>query len=247
MRGKSITIWDIQKILLRKSRIILLCTILGGVILWGISTLILPAMYTTTASLYVYSSTERQQEDNPDITSLELTASQQLADTCGVIIQSNSILSKVIDRLGLSISEEELRDRVEVTTVNETEVISVSVSDTNPEQAQNIANTIADVLPEEFERVVKAGGVEILDYAEEPDKPSAPNIPLNAFAGVLAGFLISCGIIFLREFFDTRVRDEEGLSEYFDYEIPVLGVIPPLEETAEDKNPKRSRKRNEKR
>lgn len=246
MRRKNITIWDIQKILLRKSRIIVICTILGGLILWGISALLLPSMYTTSTSLYVYNSSERQQEDNLDITSLELTASQQLADTCGVIIQSNSVLSRVIDQLDLSISEEQLRDRIEVTTVNQTEVISVSVSDTSPEQAQNIANTIDDVLPDEFERVVKAGGVEVLDYAEEPDKPSSPNIPLNTFAGVFAGFLISCGIVFLREFFDTRVRDEEGLSEYFDYEIPVLGVIPTLEENAEGKNPKRSRKRNEK-
>ena len=203
-------------------------------------------MYTSSTSLYIYSSSERQQEENLDITSSELTASQQLADTCGVIIQSNSVLGKVIDQLGLSISEEELRDRIEVATVNETEVISVSVSDTNPEQAQNIANTIADVLPDEFERVVKAGGVEVVDYAEQPDKPSSPNILLNTFAGVLAGFLISCGVVFLIEFFDTRVRDEEGLSEYFDYEIPVLGVIPPLGENEENKNPKRSRKRNEK-
>ena len=155
-------------------------------------------------------------------------------------------MSRVIEQLGLSISEEQLRERIDVTTVNDTEVISVSVSDTSPKQAQDIANTIADVLPDEFERVVKAGGVEVVDYAEEPDKPSSPNVLLNTFAGVLAGFLISCGVVFLREFFDTRVRDEEGLSEYFDYEIPVLGVIPPLEETAEDRNPKRSRQRNEK-
>ena len=247
MRGKSITIWDIQKILLRKGRLIAICTVLGGLLLWGISTLLLPEMYTTSASLYVYSSSERQQEDNLDITSSELTASQQLADTCGVIIQSNSVLSRVIEQLSLSISEEKLRERIDVTTVNDTEVISVSVSDTSPKQAQDIANTIADVLPDEFERVVKAGGVEVVDYAEEPDKPSSPNVLLNTFAGVLAGFLISCGVVSLREFFDTRVRDEEGLSEYFDYEIPVLGVIPPLEETAEDRNPKRSRQRNEKR
>ena len=164
-----------------------------------------------------------------------------------VIIQSNSVLSRVIEQLGLSISEEKLRERIDVTTVNDTEVISVSVSDTSPKQAQDIANTIADVLPDEFERVVKAGGVEVVDYAEEPDKPSSPNVLLNTFAGVLAGFLISCGVVFLREFFDTRIRDEEGLSEYFNYEIPVLGVIPSLEETAEDRNPKRSRQRNEKR
>ena len=68
MRGKSITIWDIQKILLRKGRLIAVCTVFGGLLLWGISTLLLPEMYTTSASLYVYSISERQQEDNLDIT-----------------------------------------------------------------------------------------------------------------------------------------------------------------------------------
>ena len=166
------------------------------------------------------------------------------AADCAVALENMFLKA---EQLGLSISEEKLRERIDVTTVNDTEVISVSVSDTSPKQAQDIANTIADVLPDEFERVVKAGGVEVVDYAEEPDRPSSPNVLLNTFAGVLAGFLISCGIVFLREFFDTRVRDEEGLSEYFNYEIPVLGVIPSLEETAEDRNPKRSRQRNEKR
>ena len=131
--------------------------------------------------------------------------------------------------------------------MNDTGVLAVSVSDGRPKQAREIANTIVDVLPDEFERVVKAGGVEVVDYAEEPEEPSSPNMLLNVLAGILAGFLISCGIIFLREYFDTRVKDEERLSEYFEYEIPVLGVIPSLEEITEEKIARRSRHRNEKR
>lgn len=247
MRGKSITIWNIQKILLKKSLRILVCSVLGGIIMWGASTWVLPTMYTTSTSIYVYSSSERQEESRLDITSSELSASQQLADTCGVIIQSNSVLGKVIQQLRLPISLEDLQDRVEVTTVNDTGVLAVSVSDGRPKQAREIANTIVDVLPDEFERVVKAGGVEVVDYAEEPEEPSSPNMLLNVLAGILAGFLISCGIIFLREYFDTRVKDEERLSEYFEYEIPVLGVIPSLEEITEEKIARRSRHRNEKR
>lgn len=241
MRGKSITISSILKILLKKSHWIAVWTVFGGILMWCVSTMILPTMYTATTSLYVYSSSERQQEENLDITSSELTASQQLADTCSVIIQSKSVLDQVIEKLDLTVEPENLRDRIEVSAVNGTEVLSVSVSDTSPKRAMDTANMIADVLPDEFERIVKAGGVEVVDYAEEPENPFAPNVILNVLAGVLAGFLVSCGIVFLREYFDTRIKDEEGLSEYFEYEIPVLGAIPPLEESAEEKSLKRSR------
>ncbi len=240
MKEKHILVWNIQKIVREKYRWIIGGAVLGGVLMWCVSLLFIPTMYTATASIYVYSSSERQQNESLDITSSELSASQQLADTCGVIIESNSVLSEVIDQLELSVQPEDIRDRIEVSVVNDTGVLSLSVSDTVPAQAKDIANAIVDVLPDEFERIIKAGGVAVVDYAEEPEEPSEPNVLFNVFAGVLAGFFIACGVIFLKEYFDTRIKSEEGLSEYFEYEIPVLGSIPSLDEITEENDPKRS-------
>ena len=106
-----------RRILLRKGRLIAICTVLGGHSFCGRNQLhcFFRRCIMTSASLYVVQQFRKaSREDNPDITSSELTASQQLADTCGVIIQSNSVLDKVINELGLSISEEQLRDKIEV-------------------------------------------------------------------------------------------------------------------------------------
>jgi capsular polysaccharide biosynthesis protein len=89
-----------------------------------------------------------------------------------------------------------------------------------------IVNTIIDVAPEQIVRVVKAGGVEIIDSAKLPLDPSSPNIKMNTLIGVFHRFFLSFVIIILIVKFDTKVRDEEDLTKSFT--IPVLGSIPTL-------------------
>ena len=96
-------------------------------------------------------------------------------------------------------------------------------------RAAEIANTIAKVLPGEISRVVKNGGIEIVDYAETPDEPTFPNVWMNTAAGAAAGFLMVCGFYLLKEYFRTKVRKEEDLREYFGMDIPILGTIPKLD------------------
>lgn len=237
MNKKSIGIWNILKILKRRGIWIFFWSVLGGVLLWFISARIITPEYTTSASLYVYSSTDRSAANDAGITSLELTASQQLADTYGVIIQSDTVLGKVIKQMGLSVTEEELRKMIEVSSVNSTEVLSISVTDTDPQRTQEIANTIVEVLPDELVRVVKAGGIEVVDYAKVPDEPVFPNVWMNTIAGILVGMLCSSGVFFMKEYLNTKINSEKDLEECFEGEIPILGTIPMLDgKTQKEKN-----------
>ena len=108
-------------------------------------------------------------------------------------------------------------------------LLSVEVTDKDKKRAAEIANTIAKVLPGEISRVVKNGGIEIVDYAETPDEPTFPNVWMNTAAGAAAGFLMVCGFYLLKEYFRTKVRKEEDLREYFGMDIPILGTIPKLD------------------
>lgn len=107
--------------------------------------------------------------------------------------------------------------------------------------AAKIANSIAKIAPKEIVRVVKAGGVEIIDYAKVPTAPSSPNLTKNVFIAALAGFFLSFLVFFLYEFFDTTITSERDIEGEF--EIPILGTVPNLDASAEaSKYPTKSSK-----
>ena len=101
--------------------------------------------------------------------------------------------------------------------------MNLSVTDTDPDRAKAIANTIPGVFTEEVKRTIKANGVEVLD-------PSLGGYPIVSnssnkvlIAGVI-GVMIGLFIIFLIEFLDNKVKTPQDMEKYFN--IPVLGVIP---------------------
>lgn len=231
---RKIEIGDIVQYLHRRLTVIIAVTLVCGIGAWIINAAIIKPQYKTSVSLYVYSSLDRTNQSSSTITLSELDASQSLVDTYIVILKSNTVLKQVIEELDLEMKPSELAEKISASSVNGTEVLSVSVTDTDPEMAQKIANTIAKILPDELVRVVKAGGVEVVDYAELPNKPSSPDVMLNTMAGFLFGLCFSCGAFLVYDFSSRKIIGEEDLTSHFD--IPVIGVVPKLDVMEEEKD-----------
>lgn len=67
--------------------------------------------------------------------------------------------------------------------------------------------------------------VTLVEPALMPSKPTnAPNLPVNAFLGVLMGAMVGLVAAFLKESFDTSIGTIEEVEAYL--KVPVLGVIP---------------------
>jgi len=71
------------------------------------------------------------------------TVSENLGSTYRQLITYTPVMQRVVDALGLPYDESDLRSKVTASTVNDTQLVKVSVSDSDPEQAALIANTIA--------------------------------------------------------------------------------------------------------
>lgn len=233
-RNKRINLWDIVMNLQRRIKWILLVTGICGVVTWFANAVIVSPQYETSVSLYVYSSMDRTGQSASTITLSEIDASQSLVDTYIVILKSNTVLNQVIEKLELNMTASQLGEKISAASVNGTEVLSVSVTDKDPKMAQKIANTIARILPNELVRVVKAGGVEVVDYAELPKQPSSPNVLINTLAGFLVGLFLSCGVFLVYDFSNRKICGEEDLTSNFD--ISVIGVIPKLNIAEEDQD-----------
>jgi len=222
--SEEIDLHELLFILIGRSMLIAISTIGVGLIAFLISTQIIVPRYTASASLYVYNSYKERMDDT--ITNTDLNTSQQLVQTYIVILTSNTVLEKVTEELNGQYSVEELRDMISASAINNTEAFQISVTNENAAAAKKIANAIVRVAPKEIIRVVKAGGVEVIDYATQPNTPSSPNVLRNTAIGAMIGLVVSALISIMLELFNTTIRCEEDLTEHFDF--PVLGVIPAL-------------------
>ena len=161
------------------------------------------------------------------MTNQDLQAGSYLVNDYKEVITSNEVLSSVISQENLSLSTTELSNMISVNIPTDTRVISISVEDTNAQEASDIANTIREVAAEKIKSVTKVDDVTTLEAAEVASKPSSPNIKRNAALGALVGgFLAIVGILVL-EVLDDRVRRPEDVEEVLG--MTLLGVVPDID------------------
>ena len=192
MQNNSKNINRLISVLWNRKWRIMLGTLIGAAVLWVLSTVVIKPVYTASMSMYVYGNKNRSAAEETALTESDITVSQSLAETYGVIIQSNTVMEKIIKRLDLDMTKNQLKEKIKTASVQNTEILSVEVTDKDKKRAAEIANTIAKVLPGEISRVVKNGGIEIVDYAETPDEPTFPNVWMNTAAGAAAGVSGRC-------------------------------------------------------
>lgn len=217
---KEIDLRELFAIIRNRLLIIILVTIGGGLLAFLITYFWVTPMYTASVSMYV---TNNENRSDTAITNGDLTASQGLVDTYIVVLESDTLLSKTAEALPYSYSTEELRRMISAEAINNTEAFRIKVENADPKVAQTIANAVAKIAPDEIKRVVKAGSVEVIDYAKLPEKADWP-LERNTAIGLLAGLLVSILYAVLRSMMDTTIRTEEDLTGRYD--LPVLGTIP---------------------
>lgn len=227
-QNKEIEI-DLSKIFYKmrnKFVFIALITIVVGIIAGLYTQFGIKPTYSATVKMYVYSNTDRVVSDST-ITSSELAASQDLVGTYIYILKSDTVLDAVIKDLNLNISPTVLKSAISAEQPKGTVAFEVTVTATSPKTAAKVANSIAKIAPSEIVRVVKAGGVEIIDYAKIPKKPSSPNLGKNVLVAAAAALILSFFAFFLLEMFDTTVTSARDIESEFD--IPILGTVPNLD------------------
>lgn len=163
-------------------------------------------------------------EGSQTVSGDQVSVSQKLAVTYGEVIKSRTVLENVIKNLNLKETYDELSGKISVSTVSDTQIIKISVKDTNNANAAKIANEIPKVFTKEAIRIADANGVEVIDKAKIPIDPVAPNKKMNiAIAGVL-GIMVGLFSIFMLEFLDNKMRNPQDIEK--ELGLTLLGVVP---------------------
>ncbi len=177
-------------------------------------------------------------ENTSIITNSDLQASTFLARDYAELIQSRTVLEAVITNVGLDISYEEMLDKITVTVPEETRIITISVTDENPDMAARIANEIRAAAAEHIQSVMNTEAVNVVDEANIPEAPYLPNTRKNTMIAAAAGILLALCFEIVRFIMDDSIKTPEDVERYLG--LSTLGYIP---EEADRKKVRKRQKR----
>ncbi len=200
--------------------IVLIFIVLGVIYTVGFTT----PMYSSSTTLLLAGSESSGGETTNSITTTDITLNSKLVSTYSVLVRSKDVLSQVISNLGMDISWESLRNNVKVSSVEDTEVIEISVTTNNAENSANIANEIAKVFTEKVAEIYNINNVHVVDEAEPENTPSNINHEKDVIIFAFIGLVVAVIYVLVANMLDTTVKTAEDIEKEF--KLPVLASIP---------------------
>ncbi len=215
---------ELVHIVLKRKWIIVATTIFATVVSILLTMFAITPMYESNTTLMVNSSKGSSIGDLAtgfDLGSINL--SQKLVVTYSEIVKSRIVLESVIDRMSLDMTYGGLLRSITSSPVGSTEILKISVKNTDPEQAAKIANTISDVFIKEVMRILKVDNVEIIDKAIPIDNPINIKLKLNGAIAFILGIMAGVFIILILEMLDRTIKTADDIEKHLG--LPVIGSI----------------------
>ena len=178
----------------------------------------------TTLLLVKGESEGAQQTTSDSITTTDLTLNSKLVSTYRELIRSKDVLRQVISNLNINVNEDDIRNNITVTSVEETELIEITVQNEDPTYAAKIANEIAKVFTEKVAELYKINNVHIIDEAEIENTPSNINHVKDVVIFAAIGLVIAVMYVLIANMLDTTIKTAEDVEKLFI--VPVLANIP---------------------
>ena len=222
----EIDLGRVLRAVLERVWMVAIVTVLCAVVTFAGTFFFITPKYESSAMFYVNNSNLSLGDASVSISSGDLTTSRNLVDSYIVILNTRETLVDVIDYAGASRSYRELREMLSSEAVNETEIFKVTVTSTDPHEAERLANAIAYILPKRIATIIDGTSAKVVDSAIVPSSPSSPSYSKNTVVGFLLGFVLSVGMIALREIFDITIRTEEDVNQVCKH--PILAAVPDM-------------------
>lgn len=223
---ETISLKELLETLRKRLRLILSITFIAVLVSGIVSYFFLTPIYQASTQILVNQAKNEQMTYSPS----EVQTNLQLINTYNEIIKSPAILDIVVDELKLNMTGKQLSGKITVESKNASQVINVSVQDTDPKQAVLIANKTVEVLKKEIVNIMNFDNVRILAKADvaESSSPVKPRPQLNIAIALVVGLMAGVGVAFLLEYFDTTIKNEQDIETQLG--LPILGVIATIDD-----------------
>ena len=217
----EIDVLSLLRTIWRKKFLILLTAILTTGLAFAYSAFLATPQYDSTTRLYVVN----QSSDNvAGITNQDLQAGSFLVKDYKEIILSQDVLQNVTTTLGIT---DDIKEKITVNIPVDTRILSITVRDSDPNQAATIANTLRDEAAKKIIEVTKVSDVTTLEAALPAEKPSTPQTKRNLVLGFIVGAFLATALVLVLEVLDDRVKRPQDIEEGLG--MTLLGVVPHAE------------------
>ena len=213
--------------LLDKAWLIAIVALLCAVVAFAGTFFLITPQYQSSAMFYVNNTDISVGNTTLSLEASDISASRGLVETYIVILNTRETLLDVIDYAGVDLTYEQIQGMVAAEAVDETEVFRVTVTNSDPNQAEQIANAIAYILPKRIATIIEGTSAKVVDAAVVPTRPSSPSYTRNTILGFAIGMVLSCALVVLKELMDITIRTEDDISQSCKH--PVLAAVPDMD------------------
>ena len=228
----EIDLKEICCLLLDRIGIICLSAVILAAAGFIVSRFVMTPQYVSETQIYVLS---RQNENN--VTYSDLQMGSQLINDYAVLIKSRTVLEEVVRELNLEMSAGALGNKISVNPLTDTRILSITVTDPNPETARSIADAVQAAAAVHIKEVMDIEAVNVVAAASLPTAPSSPSVRRYTLMGGVIGVVLSAGIIVVRFLLDDTIKTPDNVERYLG--MSTLASIPMAEEEGKKKKGRR--------
>lgn len=179
-----------------------------------------PVKYNSATTLYVKPNVSA----SGDVDYQTILTNQKMVTTYAQIMRSRKVINKVIKNLDLNLGYGAIIEGLNISSVSNTELISVSMTINDPEIAYEIVTEVSKVFMEEIKEMMDISNISVIDEPTLNKAPVAPNEKLNLCIGLVGGTFLGLILAFLAETMDNKIKNHEDVKKYL--KLKTLGVVP---------------------
>lgn len=214
---------EILHILRRRLWLLLLMPAVAAVTAGVVSLYLLAPVYSASATLWVVKDYASGQ-----VTYNDVLMNQNLTKTYAEVAKSRTVLAGALEALRTpDLTVKDLQEKLTVTAVRDTQILSFTVTDGDPARAARLADAVAESFRREIVSFMKVENVKIVDHALIPASKVKPRPITNTVIASVMGLMAAMGLVFLLEFLDTSLKTPEDVTRHIG--LPVLGTIPDID------------------
>lgn len=181
----EIDLVDLGYVLLDKWRYLLISLIAGAVLLGAYSFFFIAPTYESTAKLYVVSAS-----DDSVVNLSDLNLGTSLTADYEQLMLSYPVLNRVIDRLNLDATSDELAKAFSLNNPSDTRILEITATSTDPQMAMDLAETMAEEAIDYLPDTMSTLAPNLAQHAKLPENKVAPSYTKFTMIGALLGLLI---------------------------------------------------------
>ena len=224
MEEQVISIEEIFEALKKRWKMIALITIVATVISGVLSFFVIDPVYEASTKVFI----GKEENSEESYNSNDIQMYQKLLKTYAEAIKTRDLIDSAIKGSKYDLTVGQVSSGLTVLPVADTQILQIKYQSKDPKEAEVILKSISNEFIKISKELVPNGNVRVIEAVEMPENPISPNKKMNIAIAFLLGLMVSVGLVFLLEYMDNTYKTKEQLEN--ELEIPVLGIIPTIDE-----------------